>query len=86
MRAFVKGTDIEIVGTLELCYGCGQIALDSFHAEPGGPIEFDWGGGTTMFWDDQETVQRDGKRVFLDEDANQYTEDQLELREDTDEE
>lgn len=76
-QAFVKDSDIQIVGTLERLTGRGEISGfgDTF-------ADVEWQGSTEVFWDEQKTVQRDGKDIYLDEDGNEYTEDQLELRDD----
>jgi hypothetical protein len=39
-------------------------------------------GETEMFWDDQETIERDGKVIFVDEQGEEWTFDELVLAED----
>lgn len=74
----------EIVSTLEVLHGtCGV----TFERKPDGTVEVDFdGSGTDVDWDSQATVTREGKRVFLDESGNEWTEDQITYRDDADEE
>lgn len=74
---------IEIIGTLDLVPG--RANLNGATRLPDGTLDIDWAGETTMFWDDQKTVQRridDGhplENIYLDEDGNEYLESELEL-------
>jgi hypothetical protein len=69
-----------IVGTLETIPGTAQIQHGSFQRDKDGSLDFGWCGETDVFWDGQETVERDGKRVFVDKDGHEWTENQLKLR------
>lgn len=71
---------IEIIGTKELVPGMAPIH-DWKRRDENGKLDFEWSGGTEMDWDNQRTVERDGKLVFLDADDSEWTEDQVELRE-----
>jgi hypothetical protein len=46
---------------------------------PDGSLEVEWEGTTTMCWDGQYTERIGGQRIFLDEDANEWRENQLTL-------
>jgi hypothetical protein len=37
------------------------------------------GNGAEMFWNDQAQEVRDGQRIFLDDDGNEYREGELEV-------
>lgn len=72
-------TGSQILGTLERLSGRAEIIADSYRGDPKTGVDFDWEGGTEIFYDDQETVTRDGQRVFLDEAGDSWAEDQLAL-------
>jgi hypothetical protein len=46
---------------------------------PDGTLEIEWDGETKICWDGQYTEQLGDQRIFLDEDANEWREDQLTL-------
>jgi len=79
MRAFAPNGS-PIMGTLEVVSARAEITDDSFERDKDGNVTFDWLGATTVFWDDQETVIRDDKPVFLAEDGTEWTSDQIVLR------
>lgn len=84
MRAFAPNGS-EIVGTLERLSGRAEIAPGSFSARDGGGVDFEWEGGTEIFYDDQETVTVENRwRMFLAEDGGEWPENQIELRDDDD--
>ena len=60
-----------IVGTLEIV----TCRVDIHGIDENGEPSF--AGGSTMFWDEQRPVERDGKPLFLDEDGFEWTLDQL---------
>lgn len=74
-QAYVKGTDIRIIGTLERIPGRAEIAgfKDSL-------TDIEWAGGTEVFWDDMKSETRKGSLVYLDEDGAEHLADELELR------
>lgn len=74
-KAFVKDTDIEIVGTLDLIEARADIS--GFGNGFDDPI---WRGDGEVFWDSRTTQERDGKKLYLDNTGNEYAEDELELR------
>lgn len=74
MKMYVKGTDIEIVGSVENIQGIAGI--DSFN-EDGTP---NYSGSTDIDWDSQVTVQQDDQDVFIGSDHEEYTRDKCELR------
>jgi hypothetical protein len=42
-----------------------------------------YSGGTDVFWDDQKPVVREGKLIFLDDNGDEWTFDQLTAVEET---
>ena len=77
--ALISPEATRIIGTLERLSGRAEIVPDSFRANPQGGFTFEYEGTTEVFWDDQETEVRDGERVFLDEEGNEFTENTLRL-------
>ncbi|MGA2107228.1 MAG: hypothetical protein ABSH25_06255 [Syntrophorhabdales bacterium] len=75
---------LEIEGTLETLMGRANITFckpDVVALEQEGKLSFDWDGDTEIFWDEQKTVRdHKGRRIFLDSEGNQWTADQIELR------
>ena len=79
MADFLSPTGSPIIGTLERLTGRAEISgIDPKTGEP------EYAGDTELFWDSQETVERDGKAIFLDEDGEEWTFDQLTMVEDDD--
>lgn len=78
IREYLSPTGALILGTLERLTGRAEI--DGIDEETGEPS---YSGGTEIFYDDQETVMRDGpgdvyrRMVYLDEDGREWTFDQL---------
>lgn len=68
-----------IQGTLEQIPG---VALISGIGDEGEP-EYD--GETKVWWDDQKTLTRDGKTIFVDDEGFEWTFDQLTKVEEEDE-
>jgi hypothetical protein len=75
--AAISPTGAAILGTYEMCPARAEIAC--FYRNEDGSIGYDHEGGSEMFWDAMETVTRDGKTVFLDENGDEWTEDQITL-------
>lgn len=74
MADYLSPNGSPIIGTLERLSGRAEISgIDPTTGEP------EYSGGTAIFYDDQETVQRDGKIVFLDNGGDEWTFDQLAL-------
>ena len=63
---------VEIAGTLERLAGIATI--DEGRIDADGSVDFDYSGETTVWWDDQRTVQRQGQRVFIDENGMEVLE------------
>lgn len=59
-----------IVATLETIPGEAPLAW-------GEGFDFEFRGGTEVYWDDQKTVRRAGQDVYLDEEGNEWLESQL---------
>lgn len=71
MPQFVSPTGSPIIGTKELIPGVALVASISETGEP------EYEGETDVDWDGQRTVKRDGKILFVDDDGEQWTFDQL---------
>ncbi|RWJ03442.1 hypothetical protein [Mesorhizobium sp.] len=71
MARYVSPKGHDIVGTYERVYGVAQI---SDITDAGEPV---YAGGTRLDWDSQETLTRNGTRIFLDEAGGEWTFDQL---------
>lgn len=69
-----------IVGTLEVVKGRCEFS-DYPTRSANGEIEFEWCGYTEIFWDEQRTVEDNGERIFLDDEANEVPESKIEWRE-----
>jgi len=80
MGKLIAPNGAEIIGTLERLVG--RADLDGALRLPDGTFEIAYAGHTKVFWDDQVTVTREGQRVFLDEDGNEYLERELTLVDD----
>ncbi len=79
MYAFaIDGTPIR--GTLENTPGMARIAEDSFAQGEDG-LTFDNSGGTEHFYNDQETVIKDGQTIYVDEDGDEWPENKVVLHE-----
>lgn len=48
-----------------------------------GTLDIEWDGETKMCWDGQHTEEFAGKRIFLDDESNEWREDQLTLGHET---
>ena len=70
-QAYVSPTGSPILGTLEHLTGRAEIS----GIFPTGEPEYE--GSTEVFWDDQRSVLRNDKLVYLDEDGREWTFDQL---------
>ncbi len=77
MTLYVKGTNIEIEGTLETVRG---VALTLGLEEDGSPI---YAGETKIWWDEQRTVMHGNDRVWIGSNGTTYLQSQIEDREDT---
>lgn len=71
MKQYRSPTGSPILGTLERLFGRAEIV----GIEDDGTPEYE--GTTEIFWDDQKTILKDEKIVFLDEDGAEWTFDQL---------
>lgn len=65
----------KIVGTFEKLEGCANIESASIGKD--GRIEIEYEGTTEIWWDNQKTVQKNGRPVFVDEDGELWTEKQV---------
>jgi hypothetical protein len=74
MALYVKGTNTEIVGTLETILG---LAYASDINDIGHPI---YDGETKVYWDSQKSVLKEGERIWLDEAGTEYLQSQIERR------
>ena len=72
LKQFKSPGGSPIIGTLETVPGVALIA--GFDPDTG---EAEHEGETMMFWNDQATVKRGGKVVFVDAAHEEWTRDQL---------
>ncbi len=79
MYAINKETGASIEGTAETVPGKALTQRDSFERGKDGRITWEYAGDTKVYWDGQETIEREGKTVFVDENGDEITEDQVEL-------
>lgn len=83
MYAYNKNTGKPILGTYEMIPGRAEIKDGSFKLnEDGTDLEYEHAGETEVFWDGQITQSDDGlegRTIFLDEDGNELTIDDIEL-------
>ena len=66
-----------IIGTLERLSGRANIVEGSFTRNENGTLTFEYEGYTEVFWEEQKTVRRNGRPIFLDEEGFQWEETQL---------
>lgn len=78
VRNYVSPTGAKIVGTQEILYATAKIHSISTDGEP------DYTGYTEVDYDSQTTLTRGGKILFIDDDGETWTFDELE--QETDEE
>jgi len=71
MKTYKAPNGLEIIGTLETLTARAEIVGINDNGEP------EYSGHTEVFWDEQRTVTKDEKYVFLDYDGNEWTFDQL---------
>ena len=69
----------EIIGTLDTVQARAEIIPGTFKRLADGSLDHEWEGSTEVFWDDQRTLKRDGKDIYLDDEGNEWTEDQIKL-------
>ncbi len=66
-----------ITGTLETVPGEAFLARAT--RTPEGTLDLEYEGETQVSWDAQRSVYREGQKVFVDEDGNEYLESQVML-------
>ena len=66
-----------IKGTLETITGVAMISIEG--ANPNGTFAYDYEGETDIDWNSQTTVENDKGTVFVDDDGDQWSGDQLVL-------
>jgi len=71
MKNYQSPNGSAIVGTYDLVPATARI--DGIH-DDGTP---EYAGESDVWWDDQKTQERDGKILYVDEDAKTWTFDQL---------
>lgn len=72
-KIMISSDGTRITGSLERLYGIAQILDFDDKGEP------NYEGTTDVDWNSQETVMRDGERVFIDDDGDEYLEGQCKL-------
>lgn len=67
-------TGSEIVGVLERVPGCAEIEFTNLNGE------FEYGGNTDMFWEEQRPYE-DDRTIFLDDEGTERYLEELEFSE-----
>jgi hypothetical protein len=76
----ISPTGKEIIGTLETVPG---IAFCTFTDSPTGPVS-QYSGETEIDWDGQESLQENGRTLYVDKNGDVWTENQFTfIREDS---
>lgn len=87
MANLYSPTGSRIVATRDIVYADAAISDGSAHNTAySGKFDFEYAGGSTINWDSQVTEELEGERLFVDEDGDVWSEDVLELKEETDNE
>lgn len=82
----VSPTGADIVGTAELVPGVALLNNSDITRNSDGTYEFEWAGETKLDWDGQTTVTRRVHRVFVDDNGEEFTENELQLVPESDDE
>src|SRR5260370_5016375 len=69
-------------GSADWVPGNAFIEERSWKRLPDGSLDFEWVGETVLCWDGQYTNERDGKDLYVDEDGEEWTADEIRLVED----
>lgn len=64
-----------IIGTVETLQAVAHLVAVT--RGEGGELEVEYDGSTDIEWDTQATLRRDGERIFLDEEHNEWKESDL---------
>jgi hypothetical protein len=84
VRAFNRKTHAEIRGTSDTVLARANTVDGSFERGPDGSLTFEHAGESEIYWDSQETIQRNGADVFEDENGDDVLEADLLLLPDCD--
>ena len=81
MYAINRKNKLPIVATVERIHGHASLESDGFErdAETGAINHAHGDGGTKMFWDSSETMTENGHTLYVDDDGNEVTADQVDL-------
>ena len=80
MYAINRNNKRPIVATVERIYGHAELERDEFERDAEtGAIRHSHAGETKMFWDSSETLTENGHVVYVDDNDNEVTADQVEL-------
>jgi len=77
-EVLVSPTGTHIIGTLERLTGYAVIESETVRNTDTG-FEFEYEGTTEVYWDEQKTVERDGERIFVDRNGDEFREGELRL-------
>ncbi len=78
----ISPTGAPIVGSSDWVPGNALIEERSWKRLPDGSVDFEWVGETVLCWDGQYTNERDGEDLYVDEDGEEWTADEIRLVED----
>ncbi len=80
MYAINRNNRLPIVATVERIYGHASLESDGFERNAeSGKIKHVHGGETKMFWDSSETIVEKGHVLYVDDEGNKVTADQIDL-------
>lgn len=79
MVAAYSPTGSLIIGTSERVLATANVLVNSFARDGDGALDFDHEGGSDVYWDTMETLTRRGKPLFVDENGDEWTSDQIVL-------
>jgi hypothetical protein len=78
MNGYLKSkAGTRITGTLERIPATQSLRFVSKGED--GKLTFNFNTGSTIFWDGQVTVEREGQMVFLDENGKEFLESEVEF-------
>lgn len=75
MKPHLKGLSTHLRGTLETVTGVALVE----GCDVGGNLVYT--GKTELWWEEEETVYRNGQRVWVDYDGNEWSDSQVEWHE-----
>lgn len=72
-------TGLDICGTLEVVPGVAMIINSEIKPAIEGEFDIEYEGSSEMYWDDSQTKELDGERIFVDSAGGHWPENELRL-------